>query len=1566
MSDSPRPGRTRLQSAKLNSVTPQDSDDSDDVVPSEEEQDPVLPLPAAQAVVEPAQLDPGPPPVVQAVVGPDQGLQPVLPVLQQQLVPEEEVLQPGGMAEPVEGDLLCTEGCHIRVQGNTVGVCLRHYAVAKCDDAECVEAGTGRVRYLTKQCQNGHDVEDKGQGLSNETQSIIRALQGIGGGGTGNEDPPQFLTKPSEFRQYKKNLIRWERTTSKAKSKRADVVIMKIPTTNPYFERIHQLADSKDFTKDDGLTKFVACLEEIFGEENHLQEFSANVAFRERVKQQGETYSDFINDFEVLRMKCIENKLPCADWLCVLSLIHQSKLPNLQRSLVWTAVSNKKAELSKVKEFDRMDTKLSPLLECAYKSIRDLSSLSILDSSSRSGHYVADDNSMEGLALSEQEKQTAMEWALMQREGKASGGKAQHGTGPGTLNNRGQIRRCYNCRPGIPGKLPACSHGDRETCNCPCSNHYSPDCPYPKRETKAEKIAKAKAAKEKKEKPKKDKEDKAKEEPVQGIAKETTDSSAQQWFKTMENAGISCSGFGGFAGMVWDTDPVHSDEEDEVLPPLVQPANILQLPLINPGDWEADGLDGELLELAEEGPPGPGQLQEHSFTLAEEASQDQQQQQPLAGVGPDAPAPQLGPQLGHGTSGISDEDMMATSGSSGHTSAASRCPSCATTVSIPEAFNGSADDSDGMLPNAQYRASLEVDKGVTHIRQSLEEIVYASGEKKDMALVDSGAPSVLGGATFVLDFVMRYPPELRKKIAMSKSRRSFSFGGGESRKSMGRITLPVALRDKAGKRVAVGIRIEVVNCNFTLLLGLSFMMKARCRILIMEHELMCMNIEGLGLNEGDRGVDMPLLDSGHLGINLSHITMFEYEASGRESQAVFWARQDALLNNCIAYDGDTAANLIDAVLEQSRETTDGWGLISTFVAQLHSADTEEKLLQVCATVNTDKEAVSAGLSGSDIMKLHILFGHCDPEKLTKLLLLSGRLSERAKKGIEELRGCETCTLFKKRVPLPKFALSRTKHEIGFNMLVHLDYKVNTRYPSMPQYILYACDNFSKYTRAWFTDKKDAVTTVQTFHVGWTAVFNSPRQCHWDRGGEFLNKDWGEYCRLFNVRTSTTAAHSPHQNLIERIHALVDVRLEKIISTPGLNCDPQYALGLALSAHNNWTNTDGISPAQMVFNHPVDYMPQVDSMGPAQLEEPSRSHVVSMMRKQMEATRLAFAQSQAEVLVRKALKARIYCRAGENVEPGNWIYYREPGNRGWEGPVRVATIQGKQLWCIKEGRNICVNRDYVILTKTEKAMRDADPSLLTMPTLTGEYWDERYYPGPGDRDGHQEVRPGPAGGEGQPGEGVGIPVTGQPELGDGEPPAVSPAGQAVPSEAAVELEGEEVDQLTVPGIRSDNQPSSKVSSRATPLPSACQTSGSSENLSETVGLPERQTRTRTGGAGQRCGVQPPAPDTAGPASVGGVTAGGVTVPASLPASLPTAIPRSGEQLGQLAAKLGKCKKCRKVLKKSEMKPHNTTAHHGNKRAVARNLYDLCDVSDAQQYLQQLQQEEDQEGQQEDQQ
>ena len=140
---------------------------------------------------------------------------------------------------------------------------------------------------------------------------------------------------------------------------------------------------------------------------------------------------------------------------------------------------------------------------------------------------------------------------------------------------------------------------------------------------------------------------------------------------------------------------------------------------------------------------------------------------------------------------------------------------------------------------------------------------------------------------------------------------------------------------------------------------------------------------------------------------------------------------------------------------------------------------------------------------------------------------------------------------------------------------------------------------------------------------------------------------------------------------------------------------------------------------LVFGRNISAHPDLNPNEPTSLEtnvdvsEKIQSHLRAMSK-----AREAFIQAESDNTIAEALKARLVHRQ-EDLEIGQWIYWKDPVVKEWQGPHKIVFMDNKSVFIIRLSKLIPVNRDHIMLRRTETKNSEPLLSLPPLPVLKDE-------------------------------------------------------------------------------------------------------------------------------------------------------------------------------------------------------------------------------------------------------
>ena len=358
----------------------------------------------------------------------------------------------------------------------------------------------------------------------------------------------------------------------------------------------------------------------------------------------------------------------------------------------------------------------------------------------------------------------------------------------------------------------------------------------------------------------------------------------------------------------------------------------------------------------------------------------------------------------------------------------------------------------------------------------------------------------------------------------------------------------------------------------------------------------------------------------------------------------------------------------------------------------HINDIEDRETEILEVLTTTTEL---DFNLKDIKKLHHYFGHVPAGRLKSLLIKAGHDSKEVMKIVEEVaETCDSCIKTQRKVPRPKTAIPRVSRP---NEIVTVDLKEFSKSNKNHRYICYLIDMHSRLAVADYISEKTPENVIDVIMRRWIPVFGVMEGLHSDIGGEMSNDKMEDVASYLNVKLTTTAANSPHQNGInERNHATVDLMITRMLDSDS-SLTPDRALLWALNAKNSLENCHGFSPFQLHIGYnPI--LPSTTREGPPAMENVTKSKSFASHINTIHEAREAFIQAESSSTLKKALKSRIYPR-GEDIQNGDWIYYKKENGHGekriWRGPSKVTSTNGKKLFVDQGSRLGTVNRDNAV-------------------------------------------------------------------------------------------------------------------------------------------------------------------------------------------------------------------------------------------------------------------------------
>ena len=331
---------------------------------------------------------------------------------------------------------------------------------------------------------------------------------------------------------------------------------------------------------------------------------------------------------------------------------------------------------------------------------------------------------------------------------------------------------------------------------------------------------------------------------------------------------------------------------------------------------------------------------------------------------------------------------------------------------------------------------------------------------------------------------------------------------------------------------------------------------------------------------------------------------------------------------------------------------------------------------------------------SKLVKLHKQFGHASSNNLKNLMRKAGCLNDEISKLVSEIcDNCDICKKYKKASPRPVVGLPRAT---DFNQSVAMD----LHHIDKNLWYFHMIDEFSRYSNAVIIRSKNPSVIIDNFIQNWISLFGSPTKIFSDNGGEFVSKEFTDFCENFNIEISTTPGESPWSNgICERHNAILTELLLKI--KEDTNCRWETAIAWAVGAKNAFVNVSGFSPHQLVFGKNINLPSSINDKLPAGYSENS---IVIEHLNALHSSRQTFMKIESSNKLRKALQTKTR-RTRDFFDIGQKVYYKRKNDIKWKGPGKVVGQDGPVVFVRHGGFYIKVHCSRVQLTSDDHITND---------------------------------------------------------------------------------------------------------------------------------------------------------------------------------------------------------------------------------------------------------------------
>ena len=174
-----------------------------------------------------------------------------------------------------------------------------------------------------------------------------------------------------------------------------------------------------------------------------------------------------------------------------------------------------------------------------------------------------------------------------------------------------------------------------------------------------------------------------------------------------------------------------------------------------------------------------------------------------------------------------------------------------------------------------------------------------------------------------------------------------------------------------------------------------------------------------------------------------------------------------------------------------------------------------------------KVVVPPGLRKRVIMAVHVDSAHRDAAETARRTALMFWWRAQGEEAVAIARTCMACQERKpppraRQLPRGVLIAARANQVVDIDILSGLP--PSNKHPW--QYVLLACDRFTKEIRLRPLKSKSSAETAAVFESMWIKDFGPPEACHSDQGGEFWGHEFKALMRKYNIRKTWTTDYHP--------------------------------------------------------------------------------------------------------------------------------------------------------------------------------------------------------------------------------------------------------------------------------------------------------------------------------------------------------------------------------------------------------------------------------------------------------
>ena len=287
-------------------------------------------------------------------------------------------------------------------------------------------------------------------------QAFMRTMmEGMRGMKSEYMKPPEFFRDKGSFKQYKKDLERWERCTSVPAEQRGDVILMNIPSGHKLKEKLELEVGDKVKDARNGVQIILEALDAMYGTDEVLECY---LRFRDLEQKQcsvGQDILEYTHEWETLYARANEKGVTLNQMCKAFKLLDTANLDEIDKKLVLSDLDMKTMK-GKETLFDQVKYAMRKYYNAGSlkQSGPGLNSKVLIGNTAE-----AQIDQLEAVLISRGWKKPKKVNKSDEKSSEGENGYARDGS----------WKKCYKCRKD-------CTH-DRNKCSCPCSSHLAPTCP---------------------------------------------------------------------------------------------------------------------------------------------------------------------------------------------------------------------------------------------------------------------------------------------------------------------------------------------------------------------------------------------------------------------------------------------------------------------------------------------------------------------------------------------------------------------------------------------------------------------------------------------------------------------------------------------------------------------------------------------------------------------------------------------------------------------------------------------------------------------------------------------------------------------------------------------------------------------------------------------------------------------------------------------------------------------------------------------------------------------------------